>query len=88
MVIDECEVTIEVAKPTFFDVQSMSPIFLSSDPQLEDYWQEAFRRWVTATPSIDFKQLSAEDGAEIAKMLPSPSEVVSWLNFQRARSDE
>lgn len=86
--IDGKEVTIAVSRATFFDVQSMSRIFLSGEPDLEDYWREAFTRWVTASPSIDFNELSAEDGAAIADLLPSPSEVVTWLNFRQARSDE
>tara|TARA_R100000234_G_scaffold104849_2_gene74885 strand:- start:30843 stop:31160 length:318 start_codon:yes stop_codon:yes gene_type:complete len=86
--IDGTPIEIKAKRLTFFDVQAVAPLLMNNNMDFSQYWRHALANWLYYEPSIDIDNLSPEEGKELAKLLPEPSEVMNWLVFREAKSDK
>ena len=88
IIINDTPTQVTVKCLSFFDIQATAPLLMNGNLDFSDYWKHAFSHWLTCEPPVDYDSLSPEDGAELAKLLPDPSEVMGWLVFREAKPDE
>ena len=86
--INDTPTQVTAKRLTFFDIQATAPLLMNGNLDFSDYWNHAFSQWLTCDPPVDYNSLSPEDGVELAKLLPDPSEVMGWLVFREAKPDE
>ncbi len=73
---------------TFFDVQAIASLFANSDMNFSNYWRYAFHNWLEYEPSIELDSITPEEGQHLTALLPQPSQVMEWLVFPEAKSEE
>ena len=88
IIINDTPTHVTAKRLSFFDIQAIAPLLMNGNLDFSDYWKHAFSHWLTCEPPVDYDSLSPEDGAELAKLLPDPSEVMGWLVFREAKPDE
>ena len=80
------EIEVKPKDITFFDIQSVAPIFANSDLNFSSYWDYAFRNWLQFDTDVDINILTPAEGNQLASLLPSPTDVMGWLAFREAGS--
>jgi hypothetical protein len=88
MKINGTPTQVTAKRLSFFDIQATAPLLMNGNLDFSDYWKHAFGHWLTCDPPVNYDSLSPEDGAELAKLLPDPGEVMGWLVFREAKPDE
>ena len=92
--INDTPTQVTAKRLSFFDIQATAPLLMNGNLDFSDYWRYAFSHWLDSTNpddkpiNIDIENLSPEDGIQLAKLLPDPSEVMGWLVFREAKPDE
>ena len=79
-------IEVEVATPTFFDVQSLAPLFVQDNIDLAQYWMAAFNKWLQFSEPVVLTELTVEEGLQLQSFIPDPVQVIEWLSFREAKS--
>jgi len=80
-------IEVTVKRLTFFDVQAVAPLLSDGSLDFSQYWRYAFDNWLIYDSEFNIENITPEEGATLAALLPEPNEVINWLLFRESKLD-